>query len=450
MRKSKHALAALLVFGGVLAACQIIAGIEDRDFRVVDRSVEGSVETSVDGGPPDPCPHRGPPDKPDADDDDKTGTYVLALKGIDLRSLDDAGSPIGFDIDQVCTCDPRVAETNKGGVAACAPRPNASPGTECDPARGIDNKLAEVIGLFTKLPFPGIDKFDVSGDFNRQIDCGRQTLLIVMRGYNGKKDDAKVKLSFVESYGIFEAQDPNPRQDLETCYDFTDAAVLDAGAFQDGGIYFRPKYNGTDKWSYPRSKITKAAGDLLTVTQLDAYVKDYTIAIDTRNSPASTTLLIAGSSVIASSVALSAKLVPLGPDGTTVLPIDDKTGEVAGGQPAAKFRIDRGELGGRIELAELLTAIGLWQVNTGQDPSGRAPLCKTTSPSFVDLALSALCPGSDLMASFDDDFKNKTCNAISFGFGFTASAANVGDEHEPTPVPSCDGGAGQPYRVTCP
>lgn len=112
----------VLAAGTSLVACQLLVGMGDDPFSVsvtpppLPLSDASSEEAAA---LPDLCAHRGPPPRPEGGAGGDNRRFVLA---VDSYILDD--STAGFDLDQVCTCDP--LDRSKGaGRATCVARAGA-------------------------------------------------------------------------------------------------------------------------------------------------------------------------------------------------------------------------------------------------------------------------------------------------------------------------------------
>jgi hypothetical protein len=130
--------------------------------------------------------------------------FTAAIKEILIRPETDAGVPLGFDLDGVCTCP---------GPPSCV-----SSQKQCDGPGGRDGTGDSLFSL--------LDTFfarTTEGNFNQRIADGRVGLLIWVSGYNGGKDDPSVFASVLLSSGIID----------------------DA----DAGTYKKPKWDGQDIWN---------------------------------------------------------------------------------------------------------------------------------------------------------------------------------------------------------
>ena len=128
----------VVICAAVVAACQVIAGIE-RVGKVVegaDGSTSSSSSSSGGPNPNDPCKHVLAPVKPAQNDPggDPDNQRFLAVKMLTLTDPTENGIG-GLDLDGTCTCDTQKGTAHDGG-APCTPRRNS---VTCDLDGGVDN-----------------------------------------------------------------------------------------------------------------------------------------------------------------------------------------------------------------------------------------------------------------------------------------------------------------------
>ncbi len=386
------AVAALAAFA---AACQLIAGIKDHRFQVDEAPAPeaGPADTAA-PPPPDPCAHVTLPPRPDAAFDEAAGTYIVALRTIDFSGADDAGAPLGFDLDGVCTCDTDPATAHQG-ASACTP-PGALP---CDFEGGVDNALYNPFRSAAGFLGPLGNGAALLGD---QAECGRETLLLVVTDYNGKADDSLVKVGLIPSYGIRQPHDAGE--------------IPDSACTSTPGPPYPAKWDGTDVWSFAEGTAVRR-GEILVplISTPDAYVTGYRLVVPPVRA---VTLFLGTVSLEVSSPAVVATLVGVDPSGRDVAP----------GAPAASFRIAEGTLGGRIGIAAFLSAIGQLRVKGGNI------VCQT--PLIGDVVRNQLCASRDILSDPVRDFQPPgappfACDAVSTAVRFAGQAARVGDSFSP-------------------
>jgi hypothetical protein len=210
LMRTRHLATALLVGSTLLvAACQLLVGIED------ERGAERPPVTVADDGGADAdaasaCQLTHPPSAPDAPPDGGEQTLSFAIQTFRVRPKD--LPPIGYDLDDRCS------------AAADTPSPDldCSGATKGDDPGGVDNAF----GLFAE-GLVGLTGTNSSPDpfartFNAWTTIGRQTLQITLALYNLQSDDAVVAVSVLQS---------GP---------FLTTLGADAGA---------PQWDGGDQWS---------------------------------------------------------------------------------------------------------------------------------------------------------------------------------------------------------
>ena len=394
---------AVAALASLAAACQLIAGIQDHRFQLEAQPAEaGPVDSAVPDAPalPDPCSHTAPPRRPDAGFDDITTTYVFAVRTVDFSGADEAGAPLGYDLDGVCTCDSRPG-TAHGGATACTP-PAAVP---CDFDGGVDNAL---YGPFRSVAgFLGTDNTGAAL-LGNQSECGRETLLLVVGDYNGRADDGNVRVGLIPSFGIRDPHDAGDDPD-SACGNGTAAP-------------YPAKWDGTDVWSFAEGTAIRKGPDVIPVVVTpDAYVTGYRLVVPPVRS---VTLFLGNQAVELSSPAAVATLVGIDAQGNDVPP---------GTTPVA-FRISDGVIAGRIATYAFLTSLGQLK------PKGaNGGLLCNYAPIAIPLKQQA-CGIADILTDPIRDFQAPDgspflCDAISTAVRFTAQPAQVGDVYSPDAGP---------------
>jgi hypothetical protein len=414
-RRAKRALVAVALFGcgAVAAACELILPIHDNIPDLLDASEASSADTTITPiQATNVCAVGVHPLPPPSTDDDTAGsrTYVFTISAIDI--LEPNG--FGFDVDGVCSCDPRDHTIHDGGFACVAPNATGMVG-QCDYDGGVDNALGTEIN---RIGFPVAPT--VSDRVNSQILCGNGSVVMVLTGYNGLANDRDVYIQLMVSYGIHEPHDGGDPSYPEGGFI---NLVVDGGNPEAGvkcgdwnGQAYPPQFNGSDLWSAPPDATTpNSFGPLPKTPYLHGYVNDWVFTTDTSALPpgAKVDVPITGSNVMpVITPILSARLVPLDVNLARV--------KEDAGAPAAYVRIDRGTVAGRITSDDLLLAFGTIPLVVG----GPLPACQT--PYWPQIQTGA-CNGTDLTDDPDGDFKDKPCNALSLALGFSAFPSLIGE-----------------------
>lgn len=215
-------------------ACQLIAGLEDRD--VAKEAGAGDAGQDVGAGE-DPCTMVGLPSRPDpstSSADDST-TILYALRAIDFGFDAGATGPYGFNLDKACTCP---------GPDTCTRPPDA--GTTCDVPKGIDNNGN---ALFRKAADLNLV---TQAQLNMALSTGESGVLVRIEKYNGGANDAQVRVAVFSSLGL--------------------------QGFMEGGV---PKHDGNDSWTVDTESVlggTTTDGGVVAVhVDQTAYVANNTV-----------------------------------------------------------------------------------------------------------------------------------------------------------------------------
>lgn len=209
--KRKITALAIVTGAALLAACQVIAGIE-RVHKVDEDSLpeEEGGTSGKPSGSPDPCQHAAPPPSPEAGaDPTEIPPFFLATAKLSLINPADNGIG-GYDLDGACTCDTRKGTAFDGG-SSCTPH---SGSVKCDPvdSGGVDNQGASLFNTFYTLSGRNLDDA-----YNANVASGiGANILLYISGWNGQPDDLDV------SVGIFVSEKvaPNGAPDQDTTGNF--------------------------------------------------------------------------------------------------------------------------------------------------------------------------------------------------------------------------------------
>jgi hypothetical protein len=395
--RQRWLVVALVMMLASLAACQWLVGIDDGELVV-------PIRDAGTDSPRDLCPHVAPPVVPEQSDSDEEGSFVFAFSSVDPTGRRDGGEVVGFDLDRVCSCDGRDPLGANPTCLARDPAVSRDAGV-CDPDGGIDNGFADVVSEFELL----LSRADMVKTFNREIHCGRQSVLVFLSKYNGQANDPGVVVGLVESYGIRESHDGGEQPS---------ECTSDGG---DGGGTFPPKYDGTDRWSVPKGKVTPTVAGPVTGAPATGWVRNFELVIDIRDPRVETRLpVVLGTTVSSiSGVVLSAKLVPVDAEGKDI-PVDGAGKIQSTDGKAARFRLTNGILSGRVAVDDVLT--GLSTLNIGDEP-----LCH--QPVVMEVMTPTLCNAADTMTIPSRDSKGNRCDAITIALQFDAVPAILGIEH---------------------
>ncbi len=402
-----------------LLACQVIVGIDAHDFKTVEPESGTIVEVPPEAASPICLEGVGPAPQPDAGDSTDLPSIVFAMRNAGFSAKGKNGQVVGFDIDRVCTCDPRDVSLHEGGVSCVPPAKPALAGS-CDDDGGIDNAAGHVIDGFSSLPTFGNADIGIGA----AIRCGRQNVLYVLSNYNGLANDPEVVVSAVASSGIHAAHLDGGELDGAACN-------VDEQAFEAGAAY-PAKFDGTDFWSPTNG----------TPPQLAAgWVRNFQLVFDGRASAGEGSHLLPilfGPRVITvGTPVFSVRIVPLGASGEA-LEIDPAGNILGNGGKASSFRLEDGLLAGRLSTSDALTAVGSTRLSGGD-------LC--AQPDFYCIAKNAICNAADSMKLPSGDFTGAKCDAMSVVLQFDAVVAQLGRGVDPTP--NSDAGCASDWTDHC-
>jgi hypothetical protein len=392
------ALAALHV-----VACHIILGLGDERFRVdtSDGAAEGGSTCAFSLVPPPP-----PADTPSGD---PSRTFFLAMEKTNVSGRSDAGTIAGYDLDGVCTCDPRDRSI-RAGKPSCLGHPEpVVPGT-CDADGGVDNAVADVFTFFEGLASVGPSFFDGTG-----LVCGDLNVLITITDYNGQANDSQIFVTLLPSFGIREPHDGGE----------SDASI---GCRNDGAAPFPPKFDGTDRWSVRKGDLNSAG---VPPQLFRAYVKDFQLVLDGRGKTSEFPLILGSTTVNVGTAVVTGRLVPLDERGAE-LPVVNGAIQSNDGT-AASFRLRDAILSGRTSVDDVLGRVGRVRVAKGVDPY----FCSGRNKPIYDLFKDTICRAVDTVAEPTRDFTDAPCDAVSIVLLFEAGPVQLGTEYDPPPSPGC-------------
>ena len=181
------------------------------------------------------CTGAQPPPPPSQDSlPSSVPTFWVAIRTVSYVTSADAGPPLGFNLDGVCTCED-------------AGPPSCSSGSvkHCDGPDGRDvagNALLEVLNSFASGG-------GVSVNLNSQIASGQDTILIGIANYNGGLDDTEVALTSYIASGLRGADGGYmpPQWDGNDAWD-VDPASTGGSTMVDGGYVYTPVFVSTQAY----------------------------------------------------------------------------------------------------------------------------------------------------------------------------------------------------------
>lgn len=362
-------------------SCQLVLGLDEPVTAAADAgpSEAGAADA---GGDADKCVHATVPAAPDGGAAGGNISRWFAITAIELPAQ--APKLRGLDLDESCTCDPASGDTTKSSCIG-------KDASRCDLANGVDDALS---GLLQTVLIPGSGG-DPAKVASEAVRSGARTLLIYISGWNGLPNDADVSVGFVSSRGLFEA---------EGCVD-AGSPDRDAAAFNltdaqsPNGARYSPRNDGCDRWSPVISLDGTFPNLILNGGTVHGYVVDRQ--------------LVAPFDEVA--MVLLGRKTSLR-DGYLVATL----GVLTGDSPVAALS---GTLAGRIEINELVAAVGASQVGKGDDTGNYQAVCEAIPGLWSQSILPTLCDARDVMASKAFDGQDKSCDGVSVALGFRAVAA---------------------------
>ncbi len=359
------------------------------------------------------------PAAPLADDPDGAGSYTgfMVMQSVDVGANPDAGPvlpgsdastplpPIGFDLDNNCTCcnDPTTPACQTMG-SCINTYAFASP--VCDDGAGRDHVA---LNLFRVLP-------NASEAANAGMRAGQFSILLQISGYNGTPNDTSVTVALYVSNGV--------------------------EGVQDGGAVTL-KHDGTDLWTVDTHWLEAMGRE---------NVPDGTECNGTTTcqpSYATNNAYVAGGVL----VAFPPAQLPLtfgyhANFGGALMTLNDAviSGTMQKATAGGQWGIANGSISGRWPSAQLLGNLASLPVDGSADGSP-SYLCKT-DPTAGNLYLGVkgyVCGQQDIASQQALDNTSAACDALSMSFGFGAEPALISTVYSVPPPPggctSADGGA---------
>lgn len=222
----RRALYPLLALTSACALLTSFDGFDEPKARPADAAVD-----APEAGPPAACAHKRWPAPPDAGGSNELGDLFGAVRAMTLVSA--GPEPLGFDLDDLCSCPERVACTGARANAPCDPRDS-----------GIDNAATSLFSFFSAASGIALDESGLRAG----LDRGRFGLVFRVSAWNGEPDDPDVRIA------LFNAFDVNPGTDAGARFDGSDRWLLDVESIVDGRI---PVYPSTS--AYVRGGVLVAA-----------------------------------------------------------------------------------------------------------------------------------------------------------------------------------------------
>jgi hypothetical protein len=382
-------LSVLVAIGVVsLAACAIYDTSLLLPAEAVDAGADsgGSDASTIDGAVDASLPHAFPPPPPTSDDGTENLDILFAMNA--MRVLPNGTSttahpaaPVGFDLDGVRTCP---------GPESCTP---VAGQMHCDGDGGTDNAGGLLFQTFASL---GSQFNDDS--VTQRLRTGRYDLLFRMKSYNGGRNDRQVIMIIYLSSEI--------------------------ESIPDGGLTPMPVFDGTDVWTVDPSSLVGG----LTVDGGPSCEG---------NDNACIPLFVDPAAYVTDGVVVAHVDFPISlGSASNAFVVDLSDGLIVATlvRDGGAARIDEGQLAGRWNTTQLLTAF-----QAVSDPvNGTQYLCGTNG-TYQNIK-KLVCRGVDIATNPLDDGMGKPCDALSVAVSFSASPAHLGQilYHPPVPPPCGD------------
>lgn len=365
-------------------------------------SEEGGPEAAADAGAT--CLARWP--QPPAQNDPASsggGAWVVAMQTVNVGANPDAGAilpdsgtplpPIGFDLDNDCTCCTERSMSTCITGGSCI-----GPSVVCDDDAGRDHIA---LNIFRVVP-------NASAAANTGMQTGQFSILLQVSGYNGALNDTNVTVALYVSNGLV--------------------------GIQNGGSV-TPHHDGTDMWTVDSHYIATAqtGGTVPDGTPCNGTSACQPIYVDNSAWVTNGVLVARPEATLPLTFGYRANI------GGALMKLNDtvisgtlRPIEVDGGPRV--WGIVNGSISGRWESAQLLSNLA-----TLPNPDVDGSYLCGTDPQLGALYQSAktyICSLQDIVSIQALDNTMSTCDSLSMSLGFTAEPAMLGTVYTVDPPSS--------------
>lgn len=305
-------------------------------------------------------------------------TFEVAVRSIDLGEKAPKETPVGLDLDNVCTC--------LGEAQSCI-YPSYATADHCDSPGGVDNAATKLFASIVAAV--GESKFG-SAFYSAKAEVGLWTLLGRVTGYNGEPNDPKVTFAFYSPNNLVKSE-------------MTPGGMACMGDQGIGaGVVMVPCWNGSDVWDVDDTSVAMAgpgAGTIDAPVYVDnnAYVSDGVLVANVTDAD----IAFGGGDLNYMSIKLTA--------GTIMGKIEDLADGLG-------FRVTKGTLSGRWKTQDVFDRLGFF-VASGQS------LCTNTPILYANFK-SRICQFVDISSKLGG--ATSECDSISFGMDFTTVPVKFG------------------------
>ncbi len=357
-----------------------------------------------------PCFARWPP-LPAHDDPASGSNYsgFVVMQSVDVGSMDGGAAllesgvplpPIGFDLDNDCTCctEPKGGTCTTGG--SCVGQ-----SVICDDKAGRDHVA---LNIFQVIP-------NASAAANAGMQAGQFSMLLQIGGYNGTPNDTNVTVALYVSNGM--------------------------DGIQDGGPV-TPRHDGTDRWTVDTHYLatTQAGGTVSDGTDCNVVNACQPIYVDNSAYVSSGVLVARPSATLPLTFGYRANI------GGALMKLNDTVisgtlNPIKGDGGNTTWGMVNGSISGRWESAQLLSNLA-----SLPNPNVDGSFLCGTDPAAASLYQSVkayVCSIQDIAAHQALDNTMATCDALSMSFGFKAEPALLGTVYSVNqPMSGCATDAG--------
>ena len=334
-------------------------------------------------------------DRPtDVASSDDVPRFFVAIRSMRLGSRNEAGEldeqawrGLGLDLDGLCTSSSTCNLPGEPEMA-CSPHSSQTPddGTYCR-----DNQVGRLDYTLDTLPLTAGVYMVTEPQFNCSLCQGAYNIIFAVSSYNGLPEDDSVRVDIYPSPGIAELK------------------PIDCSSSEwdgSGSCWTRD-----DVWGIQSSHVenTQPGPDPGPATYYDpaAFVRDGVIVAAL---PENTPIWFPGDRAVNT-------VVPMVLHGGILIGrLAERTGE---------WEVTDGTLAGRTRKSDLIEGFGMLGVCEGEPAF-------TVIQSFVDTSADLMSTGAVA--------PDTPCDALSVGFGFTASEATVGPLVDVTELTPCEPG----------
>jgi hypothetical protein len=318
------------------------------------------------------------PPRPTGEDGDGDLRLVFAAEWANAFPDADGGlteATLGYDLDNVATCP---------GPESCVGATDLDLTAKCDSPGGRDNAFLRLMKSFGGQQF--------LGDLSSNLTNGQSGMLTVIENYNGGKNDRQVRAWSVLSNG-------------------TQALLADGGPDPTPTLTPpRPKADGTDIWSVSPDGLQ--GGGPATGTNCGDPSAPCRPAAPDEYAYVADGMLVAR-------IDFPVSLASIGSNAR----MDIRSGYFVGRivkTAQGLYRIEDGQIVGRIGAQDLLRVVGLARNPLNEDAS----VCE--DEVALNLVKTSVCSFRDVSGDIAKDGMQQGCDAISTSIAFRAVQARMG------------------------